>query len=162
MADMYAFLELEGIEGESQDSQFKKKIELDSFNWGVSNNSSFSKGTGAGIGKGQIHDISCTKASDKASLLLFQRAVEGKHITRGKISLLKLSGETKIPYLEIELTSVVVTSFDISAHGSGALPVESFTLHFVKFKASYKPQGNEGDPAGNVDIGWNVQENAPA
>ena len=50
MADIYAFLELEGIPGEAQDSEYKDKIELQSFAWGASNNSSYTSGTGSGIG----------------------------------------------------------------------------------------------------------------
>ena len=162
MADIYAFLELEGIEGESQDSEYTDKIELQSFSWGASNNSSYAVGTGSGIGKGQIHDIACSKFTDKSSLKLLERAVNGKPIDSGKLSLLKMSGETKIPYLEVELTNVVVTSYQLSAGSDGQLPMESLTLHFVKVQSHYKPQGNEGDPAGNVDFGWDLQQNVAA
>ncbi len=162
MADIYAFLELAGIEGESQDSDYTSKIELQSFSWGASNNSSYASGTGSGIGKGQIHDISCSKYTDKSSLKLMERAVNGKPVATGKLSLLKQAGETKIPYLELELTDIVVTSFHLAAGGDGRLPTESLTLHFVKVQSHYKPQGNEGDPAGNVDFGWNLQQNAAA
>jgi type VI secretion system secreted protein Hcp len=162
MADFFAFLDLDGIEGESQDSDYKNKIALHSFAWGATNNSSFKEGTGAGIGKGQIQDMSCSKYSDKSSLKLMERATNGKAIGKAKLSLLKQSGDVKIPYMEFELTNVVVTSWQLSASGDGQLPMEAFTLHFVKVKSSYKPQGNDGDPAGNVDFGWNLQENVAA
>jgi type VI secretion system secreted protein Hcp len=162
MADIYAFLDLDGIEGESQDSQYQNKIALQSFSWGATNNSSYVSGTGSGIGKGQIQDISCSKFCDKASLKLMERSVNGKPITSGKLSLLKQSGDTKIPYLELELTDIVVTSFQTSASGDGQLPMEAFTLHFVQVKSHYKPQGNEGDPSGNIDFGWHLQQNGPA
>lgn len=162
MADIYAFLELEGIEGESQDSDYSDKIALQSFSWGATNNSSYASGTGSGIGKGQIQDITCSKYTDKASLKLMERAVNGKPISSGKLTLLKQSGDTKIPYFELDLTNVVVTSFQVAAAGDGQLPMESFSLHFVKVQSHYKPQGNEGDPAGNVDFGWDLQQNAAA
>jgi type VI secretion system secreted protein Hcp len=162
MADIYAFLDLAGIEGESQDSEYTNKIELQSFSWGATNNSSFASGTGSGIGKGQIQDISCSKYTDKASLKLMERSVTGKPIDSGKVSLLKQSGDTKIAYFEIDLTNVVVTSFQVSATGDGSLPMEAFTLHFVKAQSHYKPQGNTGDPAGNVDFGWDLQQNQSA
>jgi len=162
MADIYAFLDLEGIEGESQDSDYTNKIEILSFSWGATNNSSYSSGTGSGIGKGQIQDMSFSKYADKASLKLMERAVNGKPIDSGKLSLLKQSGDTKIAYLEYDLTNVVVTSFQQSATGDGQLPMESFTLHFVKVQSHYKPQGNTGDPAGNIDFGWDLQQNTSA
>jgi type VI secretion system secreted protein Hcp len=162
MANIYAFLDLQDIEGESQDPDYEKKIELQSFSWGASNNSSFASGTGSGIGKGQIHDISCSKFTDKASLRLMERAVNGKPIDSGKLTLLKQSGETKVAYFELDLKNVVVTSFHVAAGSDGQLPMESLTLHFVEVKSKYLPQGNEGDPSGNVDFGWNLQKNATA
>jgi type VI secretion system secreted protein Hcp len=162
MANIYAFLELQDIEGESQDPKYEKKIELQSFSWGASNNSSFASGTGSGIGKGQVHDISCSKFTDRSSLRLMERAVNGKPIDSGKLTLLKQSGDTKIAYFELDLTNVVVTSFHVAAGSDGQLPMESLTLHFVEVKSKYLPQGNEGDPSGNVDFGWNLQKNAAA
>jgi type VI secretion system secreted protein Hcp len=158
-ADVYAFLELDGIEGESQDSKYEKKIELQSFSWGASNHSSFATGTGGGVAKGHIHDISVSMYTSRASLRLMERAVNGQHIKKGKITLCKLHGENKIGYFELDLEHVVVTSFQIAASGDGHLPMESANLHFVKVKAKYLPQGNEGDASGNVDFGWDLQRN---
>jgi type VI secretion system secreted protein Hcp len=162
MADIYAFLELEGIEGESQDKDYKNKIEVLSFSFGGTNSSSFASGTGSGIAKGTFSEITCMKFADKASLKLFERSINGKPINSGKLSLLKLSGDTKVAYLVVELTNVVVTSFQISGSSDGTLPTESFSLSFVQIRAHYQPQGNQGDPAGNVDFGWNLQQNASA
>ena len=161
-ADVFAFLELEGIEGEAQDSDHQGKIELQSFSWGASNNSSFATGTGGSVGKGQIHDISISMYTSRASLRLMERAVNGQHINKAKLSLLKQSGDKKIPYFELDLEHVVVTSFQISAHSGGQLPMELATLHFVKVKSKYLPQGNEGDATGNVDFGWDLQKNVAA
>jgi type VI secretion system secreted protein Hcp len=163
MADeIYAFLELEGIEGEATDSEYDGKIALHSFAWGASNNSSFAHGTGGSVSKGHIHDISISKVTCKASLRLFERAVTGKHVPTGKLVLCKMQGETKIPYFVVDLEHVVVTSYQIAAGGGGQLPMESATLHFVIAKSKYQPQGNEGDASGNVDFGWNLQKNVPA
>jgi len=157
--DVYAFLELDGIEGEAQDSKYEKKIELQSFSWGASNSSSFASGTGGSTAKGQIHDISVSMYTSRASLRLMERAVNGQHIKKGKLTLCKLHGETKIGYFELDLEHVVITSFQIAAGSNGQLPMESATLHFVKVKAKYLPQGNEGDATGNVDFGWDLQKN---
>jgi type VI secretion system secreted protein Hcp len=162
MADIYAFLELEGIEGESQDPDYQNKIELQSFSWGGNNNSSFASGTGPGIGKGIVHDMHFSKFTDKASLKLFERCVNGKPLDSGKLTLLKLDGDNKVAYFQVDLTNIVVTSWQLGASGGGTLPSESFSLSFVQFQSHYKPQGNQGDPAGNVDFGWNLQQNASA
>jgi len=162
MADIYAFLELEGIPGEAQDSKFKNKIELQSFSWGATNNSSYVHGTGGNIGKGHIHDISFSKYMCKASAELMKRVVTGKAIPKGKLSLCKLSGETdgdKIAYYEVELEKIVATSYQVSASSSGNLASESGTLHFVITKPKYRPQTNSGSGEGPIGFGWDLQQN---
>jgi type VI secretion system secreted protein Hcp len=160
--DIYAFLDLEGIEGEAQDAQYKDKIEIQSVSFGAVNNSSFAQGTGAGIGKGRIQNISFSKFCDKASMKLWERTVNGKAINSGKLTLLKMSGETKLPYLELDLTNAVVTSWQSSARGDGQLPMETFQLSFVKVQTEYAPQGNDGDASGKIGFAWDTQANAPA
>jgi type VI secretion system secreted protein Hcp len=159
MAQIYAFLHLEGVQGESQDDKYTDKIELQSFSWGSSNNSSFRAGTGSGIGQGDTHDISCTKYTDRASLNLHKLCTTGKVCPSGKVTLLKQQGEDKIPYFEVDLTNVVITSWNISGSGDGNLPMESFTLHFVKHKSTYKPQSDPGDATGGVEFSWDIQKN---
>jgi type VI secretion system secreted protein Hcp len=158
MADAYMFLKLEGIDGEAQDAQFTNQIELESMSWGVTNSSSFKRGTGANVAKGDVHDLSFTKYADKASLNLLRFSTTGKTIPSGELTLVKLQGETKIGFITVKLTNIMVTSWNISGHGGQDLPVESGSLNFVKFEASYKPQGNEGDPAGNVDFNYDIQK----
>jgi type VI secretion system secreted protein Hcp len=162
MADVYAFLELKDIPGEAQDSKYKDKIELQSFSWGATNNSSYANGTGGNIGKGHIHDISFSKFMCKASPELMKRVVSGKAISDGKLLLCKLSGETdgdKIAYYEIKLQNIVVTSYQVAASGGGQLPMESGTLHFVVTQPKYKPQKNEGSADGGNGFGWDLQQN---
>src|SRR3979490_1154119 len=126
--DVYAFLELDGIEGEAQDSKYEKKIELQSFSWGASNSSSFASGTGGSTAKGQIHDISVSMYTSRASLWLMQRAVNGQHIKKGKLTVGNLHGETKMGYFELELRHGVVAASHTAAGGDGHLPMESATL----------------------------------
>jgi len=53
-------------------SKYEKKIELQSFSWGASNSSSFASGTGGSTAKGQIHDISVSMYTSRASLRLME------------------------------------------------------------------------------------------
>ena len=162
MADVYAFLELENIKGEAQDSKFKDKIELLSCSWGATNGSSYASGTGGNIGKGQIHDISFSKFMCRASPELMKRVVSGKAVESGKLSLCKLAGETdgdKISYCEIGLEKVVFTSYHFGVNGGAQLPMESGTMSFVVSKLKYTPQKNEGGGDGPVGFGWDHQQN---
>lgn len=160
MAQIYAFLELQGIDGESRDQEYQDKIELQSVQWGSSNHSSFEHGTGSGIGIGAMHNIVCSKYMDKASLNLHKYCMTGKVIPSGQVTLLKLQDQTKIAYFKVKLTNIVVTSWNLSGNGDGQLPMETFELHFVKSESTYLPQGDSGDPEGNVDFNWDIQANA--
>ena len=159
MAQIYAFLKLNGIDGELPDQDYQNQIELQSAGWGSSNNSSFDSGTGSGVGLGQVHDITCTKYTDKASLNLHKYCVTGKVVPDGQLTLLKLQDQQKIAYFKVKMTNIVINSFSLSANGDGQLPLEHFTLHFVKSESTYLPQGNSGDPQGNVDFNWDIQTN---
>jgi type VI secretion system secreted protein Hcp len=160
MADVYAFLDLNGIKGESQDSDYSDKIELQSVSWGGANNSSFAVGTGSGIGKGQIQDIQCSKFTDISSPELMKRVVTGLTIDGDStLTLLKLSGDTKIPYVTIKMTDTVVTNFHLGASADGQLPTESFSLHFKKVDFTYTTQSNDGTASGGKTFVWDLQQN---
>lgn len=51
------FLKIEGITGESQDSNHKGWINIDSFTWGASQPGNMSIGGGGGAGKVQYRDL---------------------------------------------------------------------------------------------------------
>ncbi len=158
--EIFAFLHLEGIEGEAEDSKFKDHLALQSVGWGATNGSSYAQGTGPTTqNKGQLHDISFSKYLCRGSLRLLERAVSGKPIKNGKLSLVKMVGETKFAYFEVNLEDVLVTSCHISAGGGGQLPMESCSISYVVAKSEYKPQGNEGDASGKILFGWNMQKN---
>ncbi|MCS7026204.1 MAG: type VI secretion system tube protein Hcp, partial [Bryobacteraceae bacterium] len=71
MAAFDAFLEIDGIKGESEDKQLRDHIELLSYSFGASQTGSFAYGGGGGTGKVQFVDFHFTKRCDKASPLLF-------------------------------------------------------------------------------------------
>jgi type VI secretion system secreted protein Hcp len=160
MADLYAFLDLDGIEGEAQDSKFHAQIELQSVSWGATNSSSFGSGTGASTSKGDIHEISFSKPMCKASMRIFERCVNGQHFKKGKLTLCKLAGDNnKIAYYEVDMKHVTITSYRLSASDGGQLPMETGSIHFVQVETKYLPQSNEGDPSGNIGFGWDLQRN---
>jgi type VI secretion system secreted protein Hcp len=160
MADAFAFLNLEGAVGESQDDKYKDHIELQSVSWGATNSSSFVHGTGPGPGtRGHIHDMSFTKFMCKASTELMKRCVKGEPFKTGELILVKQSGD-KLGYYTVKMEEVAVTSYNMTNSGGGHLPHESFTIHFVVVKPNYVQQDNQGKPKGNFGFEWNLQKQA--
>src|SRR5882724_7629013 len=130
-ADM--FLMLDGIKGESSDDKHKGEIDIESFSWGLAQQGSGQRGTGSGTGKVDVHDINITKRVDKSSPTLQLACANGKHITKGKLTLRK-AGENPLDYLTVDLESILVSSYQVSGSNGGGIPSESIALNFVKVK----------------------------
>ena len=81
------------------------------------------------------------KVCDKSSVTLFQNCTTGKHIKNGKIECLKLDGETRVKYLEVELTDIMVAKVDWSGQGSDSVLKESVELEFAEFHKTYHDAG---------------------
>jgi type VI secretion system secreted protein Hcp len=138
-------LELDGIEGESQDKDFEKKIDIYSFSWGVSNASAGHTGSGSGAGLANVHDLTVSKYTDASTNKLILYAYNGKHVGDGKLHVFKAGGDDKVEYLTYEMTEVFITNFSQSdSSGGSAIASESVTLNFSTVDIKYKLQQSEG------------------
>jgi len=111
-ADM--FLTIDDIKGESQDSAFRERIELISWNWGLSQGGSAHSGTGAGSGKVSARDISFIKLTDRSTPQLMKLCCSGKHFTKAVLTVRK-AGEKPLNYVVLELFDGLVSSVAISS-----------------------------------------------
>ena len=149
------FLDLDGIEGESTDQDFKGKIELTSFHFGVSNEGTMAKGGGGGTGKAKFKNITLHKAIDKASPKLFSAAASGQHIKKAVISCRKASGKgNQFIYVAYTLEDVMVTGFDTNAIEETPILSETVMLDYTRIKVEYKPQKADGTPEGAVTASY--------
>ncbi len=155
------FLKLDGIEGESTDSQHKGWIEIDSFSWGVSNTQSSATG-GGGAGKVSVSDIVVTKSTDSTSPLLFERCVRGSHIKTGTLACrkaggtqmeLRKAGGTQMEFLTLNLTDVDLTAVTENG-GRNGLPTETLSLAFAQVSIPQPDQSHKGElPPVIIDTG---------
>jgi len=158
MARTNIYLKLDGIDGESIDETHPGWIELDSFKWAVHNDASFAIGQGGQATQGHIDKISVDKVCDKASITLFKNCTTGKHIASGIISCLKLDGDSRVEYLKIDLTDIIVAKVDWSGAGADALIKESVELDFAEFQKVFTLQEDKGGPSGGViEFAYNRQ-----
>jgi type VI secretion system secreted protein Hcp len=153
------FLELDGVQGESKDKQFKDKIDIFSFSLGLSNSGAGHYGGGSGAGKGQISDISIGKLVDKSSATLYGFCYKGKHIDNGIVHIRKAAGDTPLEYLKYEMTEVFITSVNTSDSAGGGIANESISLNFSKIKMTYQLQADTGGEQANPEVTINVKEN---
>jgi len=155
-----AFLKLDGIKGESADSKHKGEIDIMSFSWGVAQTGVSATGGGGGAGKVAFQDIHFVKKTDASSPLLMLNCPNGAHIKEANFVVRKAGG-TKLEYLKIKITDILVSSFkDHGSQNGDQIPLESITLNFAKVEYSYQPQGADGKAQGGpILAGWNVKQN---
>jgi type VI secretion system secreted protein Hcp len=160
MADTYFFLKLEGIEGESQDTDHSSEIDVLAFALGISNAGTYDAGTGGNTGKAVFNDVSLTKYVDKSTPTLAQYCALGTAITTATISCNKQAGEKKVEYLKITLHNAVLTALSQSGAGGSTDPMmESLSLNFAGIEMDYTQQSNTGDAMGTTHFGRDVQKN---
>ena len=131
------FLKLDGVQGESTDSNHVGEIEVSSFNWpGVTNPGS----GGSGAGKVTVNDFTITKHIDKSSPTLMQACAGGKHFPSATITVRKAGG-TQQEYLTYTMSDVQISS--VQQAGSDQ-PTEQLSLNFSKISVKYTPQKPDG------------------
>ncbi len=153
-----AYIDIDGIKGESNDKTHKEMIEVLSFSWGASNGASFSHGTGGGAGKVSFTDLSIMSMASKASPLLMLACATGSHQKKAMLYVRKAGGE-QLDFYTVELTDVLVATYQTSGSSGGEIPSESFSLAFAKINFEYKPQDEKGGLASPIKAGWDVKAN---
>ena len=158
MASFDAFLEIDGIKGETEDKQLPNHIELLSYSFGASQAGAFAYGGGGGAGKCQFQDFHFNKRCDKASTDLFLHCATGKHIKKATMKVRKASGKQEI-YFKAEFTDILVSSYQTGGHGaSGELPMDQFALNFAKIEYAYKVQDAKGGLGAAIKAGYDLKK----
>ena len=155
-----AFLKLDDVDGEVQESQFEKWIEVDSFSWGVSQTGTSASGGGGGAGKVSFQDLHITKPTDKSSAALFQGCASGQHFQKCQLYVRKAGGDpsgASSVFLKIELEDILVSSIQFEGASQGDdRPPEDVTFNFEKILYEYAA------PDGDVErFSWDLKANTP-
>ena len=133
-ADYY--LKLEGIDGESASRGHEGSLSVDSFSFGASQSSSWTKGGGASVGRAMAPTaepptgsgaLSVSKQYDKASPVLAKACATGQHIKSATLTQCQ-DGACKT----YEFQDVLVSSVSVSNDGSGAV-TEQLSLRYHKW-----------------------------
>jgi type VI secretion system secreted protein Hcp len=160
MAQEDYFLDLEGVEGESQDDAFKNKIHMTSFSFGVTNAGTGGINTGSGAGRCSMQDLHFTKVMDKASPNLFIGCCTGKHFTKATITVRRAGSEEKPQtYLTYDLTEVFISSYSTSGAEGGGIAQESVSLNFSKVKMTYFAQNAQGGGTTAIPKTYDIKAN---
>lgn len=154
------FLDIKGVKGESQDKDFKDKIDIFSFSFGANNPSQVSTGSGSGAGQVSLTSISFHKVVDAATPDLFRACCSGKHFDTAKLTIREAGGNAPVDYMVVEMTQVFIDSISWGAAHGGEKPSESLSVSFASVKITYSAQTAKGSAQPGPSAGWDVKKNA--
>jgi type VI secretion system secreted protein Hcp len=156
MAEM--FLKLDGVKGESLDEKHGEEIEINKWDWTTINHVKWDLNQGGQSTKVDVNAISIDKICDKASVILYQCCVTGKHIPTAKITCRKNDGDQKVEYLVVDLKDIIVSKVAWQGQGNDQSLSETIELSFAEFKLNYSVQADAGTAAGATSFGFHIQK----
>ena len=150
------------IKGESTHSSHNGKdgwIEISDWSWDIEADTSFLKGAGASVGKPQPGTLSFSHYYDKASPVIMQKIVQGKHFPKVQILMLKQTGEADgqgMPYFGITCDEAFITKVSSKGAEDGSV-TQDVEMVFKVVSVGYKPQELKGGGlAAQIDFGWDI------
>jgi type VI secretion system secreted protein Hcp len=156
------FLKVEGVDGESTDEKHPKWIEIISFSHGFNQppSATVSSSGGASSGRVNMQDFSVVKRFDSASTKLYEACCTGKHFPTVKVEFCRADGTSKMKYMEIKMSQVMVSSVRPGGTSGDDVPLEEVAFNFGKIEWTYIPQDRKtGAGQGNIAAGWDLQLN---
>lgn len=133
-------------------------IEIGDWSWDVEAETSFTKGTGAAVGKPQPGTFSFSHYYDKSSPVIMKNIVAGEHFTKMEIDMMKATGGTagQVCYFQIKAKDVFITKVSSKGGEDGAVN-QDVECVFKEVEIGYKMQKNNGQLAESPSVfKWNV------
>ncbi len=159
-----AYLQIDGIKGESADSKHQGWIEITDVQFGVTQPRSATASTGGGhtAERAELTEVTFAKMADISSPILFQTCAMGRTIPKARIEFMRADGNGEpIRYFEIELENVLIGQVRPD-QGADNMLYETVQLKYSKIKVKYTQQRIAGGTAGNTAGGWDLAANRPA
>lgn len=153
------FLKIPDCEGESQDKDHLKEIDVLAWSWGLSQSGTTHHGGGGGSGKVNVQDLSFTHYFDAASSVLMQRTFDGKHLENAVLVVRKAGGDAPLDYIVITMTDVMVTSVSTGGSGGEDRLTENVVLNFAEVEVKYQEQKADGSAEAEKLAGWDIAGN---
>jgi type VI secretion system secreted protein Hcp len=156
-----AYLQIDGIKGESTDDKHKDWIEVSNVFYAVNQPRAESMSTAGGhtSGRAELYPLTFKKLADIASPVLLQTCATGKTIPKATFEFMRADGDGKpIPYFKIELENLMIANVTPDS-GEGGIINERVQLAYAKIKWTYTRQSIRGGAQGNSSGGWDCNAN---
>jgi type VI secretion system secreted protein Hcp len=156
------YLQIDGIQGESQDDTHKGWIELTGVHWGVYQPKSATASTSGGhtAERAELEDISFSKLADLCSPILAQHCAMGKTLPKAKLEFFRADGTgSRVKYFEVDLENVLIGMVKPHLGGKETYLSEIVNLKYSKIKWKYTQQKISGGIGGSTVGGWDLAAN---
>lgn len=158
-----AYLQIEGISGETLSEGYENWIELQDFDVSANQTASATATSagGATSGRAYMGDFMVRKAVDNATAKLHEACCSGKHFKQVSVHVFR-AGDPKVKYLEVALEEVIISAFTLTGNGGrrDAFPGELIALNYGRIKLIYSKQSRaSGQSAGQIAGGWDAISN---
>lgn len=159
---MALYIKIDGIDGESTDSNHSKWIIADSASLPV-----FRSIPGGAVdqqrtkGETTLGDITFVRQLDKSSPKLMEACVLGKFNKAVTVEFTATMGGKTETYLKWALENVIFTGYSVHGNASGEpLPSEQVSVNFTKITYTYTEYDNKtGAKKGNVESKYELGAN---
>jgi len=158
-ADYY--LKITGIEGEAAHRLHKGELVIDSFQWGDSVPTAWTKaGLRPGVTTGGVamEDFFFAAPLSKASPKLMQSVADGSRFDEAVFTV-RSSLEAQPVIMKVTLKNVGITSYHVS--GMGSRPTDTFSLDYRKVTYAYNVLGEYGSVVETIVGSWNLDTDTP-
>lgn len=152
------WLEIEGVETESEDAELPDAIQLVSWEWGEKNRGSWSVTGGGGQGKVEMSDFRFSMWVNKASPKLFVMCATGEHIPTAKLICRKAGGGQQ-SFLEVEFRNLVISSFETRGDEANLHPRNAISFNFEEIEFNYQEQSSDGTVGATTTAGYDLKRN---
>ncbi|TFW30521.1 Hcp family type VI secretion system effector [Massilia horti] len=156
-----AYLQIEGIKGESMDDKHKNWIEISHVTWSIHQPRAASLSTAGGhtSGRSELSNLTFKKLADLSSPILQQHCAMGRTIPKARIEFMRADGVGKpVNYYTIELENVMISGVTPNS-GDGGIITEQVHLAYSKMKWTYTKQSIKGGAEGSTAGGWDCAAN---
>jgi type VI secretion system secreted protein Hcp len=154
------FIKIDDVKGESVDKTHAGWIDVQSWNWGMTQSGSTHIAQGGGNGKVNVQDLTFTKNIDTSTPNLIKFCCSGNHFKQALLVVRKAGGTAPVEYLKVTMKNLIVSAISSGASGGGDAVTENITLNFGSFQLDYTPQDSGGKALAAITAQWNIAGNA--
>ena len=146
------FLKLDGIPGESQNTDHKDEIDVLAWSWSLNAPYSLQGGAGAPL----VRPLTISKYIDASSAALYTKLIKGERIKEGILTVRKAGGTNPVDYIVITMQDVVVSSTSPGGSGEDDRHRESISLNFSSVCIKYTSQRPDGSALDEYNTCWDI------